>query len=207
MFICNRHRGRFALLLALVTFWLGCREQSRPVVDAVATQSPLQLPADLPAELLPLVEQLRAADPLVRAYAARQLGSRGPAAMTAAMVLRTALADPYWEVRTDAAQALGAMGDREAIEPLIERLERDEVWSVRARAATALGALGDRRATSPLRAALGDMASFVRRAAAVALGEIADPAAAEMLTAAAQCDSDATVRAAAKTALDRCTAA
>jgi len=207
MFTRERHIGRFALLLGLSAAWLGCGQQSRPAVDAVATESALPLPADLPLELRTPVEQLRAADPLARAAAARQLRASGPAAAACAVFLRAALADPYWEVRADAAQALGAVGDRQAVETLIERLQRDDVWSVRARAAAALGALGDRRATPPLREALADMACFVRRAAAVALGRIADPAAAEALTVTAQCDSDATVREAAKTAVHRCTAA
>jgi HEAT repeat protein len=204
---CDPRIGRFSLLLVLAAASLGCGKTSGPTVDGVAHESTRELPPDMPAELRTLLEQLRVVDPLVRATAARQLRALGPAAAPAAVFLRAALADPSWEVRADVAQALGAIGDREAMGPLIERLERDEDWSVRGRAAAALGILGDRRATPPLRVALSDMACFVRRAAAVALGQLADPAAAEALATAAQCDSDATVREAAKMALDRCTTA
>jgi HEAT repeat protein len=198
---------RRALLFGMAVVCLGCGEPSeRPTGQRVEPPAPEEL-ARLPAAVRPLAEHLGAADPLVRALATRQLGALGQAAAPAAGLLRAALADSYWEVRAGAAEALGAIDDRDAVELLIERLAGDEVWSVRARAAASLGKLHDRRATRPLRVALGDMASFVRRAAAVALGELADPEAVEALAAAAESDSDATVREAAVAALEKCSAA
>ncbi|GAG30820.1 unnamed protein product, partial [marine sediment metagenome] len=82
------------------------------------------------------------------------------------------------------AQALGKIGDAEAVEPLIAMLRHDHKHQ-RARAAEALGRIGDLRAVEPLVAARNDVEASVRKAAGRALaelgweGEIARPAAAE----------------------------
>ncbi len=79
-------------------------------------------------------------------------------------------------VSDEAARALGLIGDRRAVEPLIENLDRD--WRDRLAAAWALGELGDPRAIEPIRAMMArqDMKEGyedqVRSAAETALEEI-----------------------------------
>ncbi|MDI7274909.1 MAG: HEAT repeat domain-containing protein, partial [Anaerolineae bacterium] len=64
-----------------------------------------------------------------------------------------ALKSPNWEVRRNAATALGEIGDRQAVEALIASLQ-DPEGAVRHHAVVALGKLGDRRALPALRTML-----------------------------------------------------
>ena len=70
--------------------------------------------------------------------------------------LIAALRDSDAGVRWDAADALGLIGDAEAVSPLIDTLRDAHVY-VRRAAATALGKLGDVRAVAPLINALSDV--------------------------------------------------
>jgi HEAT repeat protein len=137
--------------------------------------------------------------------------------------LTHALAGPAWIARTNAAWALGALGNRNAI-PLLTRtlhdtespVRRRGAWAlgaldgseavpaliealkdsdagVREQVAWALGAIGDRRAVDGLGGALTDSAPGVRKQAAWALGAIGDKRAVSALTKALK-DSDAGVR-------------
>ena len=72
-----------------------------------------------------------------------------------------------------AAEALGEIGDKRAVEPLIKALGDDDPL-VRDHAASALGEIGDKRAVEPLIKVLEDDVSDVRMWAAYALGEIGD---------------------------------
>ena len=72
-------------------------------------------------------------------------------------------------------EALGKLGDPQAVPPLIQALG-DRSENVRAAAAEALGAIGDPQAVPPLIQALGDDEFWVRRAAAEALVRIGAPA-------------------------------
>jgi hypothetical protein len=72
-------------------------------------------------------------------------------------------------VRSSAAAALGALGIRTAVEPLIRVLRDDADSVVRTEAARALGALGDSRAVEPLIDALACAHDDVREAASDAL--------------------------------------
>jgi HEAT repeat protein len=102
--------------------------------------------------------------------------------------------------RTQAARALGSIGDARAVEPLMTVLREDKTPIVRANAAYALGDLGDARAVEPLLGALED--ESVRAPAATALGQIGDPRAVEPLRAALD-DADEEVREAAREALGK----
>jgi HEAT repeat protein len=84
------------------------------------------------------------------------------------------------ELRMAAANALGEIGDADALEPLVERFG-DPDPRVRARAARACGAIGDPRATEPLTDLLSDPSAGVRREAADALGRIGSRAALQAL--------------------------
>jgi len=75
------------------------------------------------------------------------------------------------ELRMAAANALGELGQPEAVSALADRFD-DPDPRVRARAARACGQIGDPRATTALEGLLGDSSGSVRRAAAEALGRI-----------------------------------
>jgi HEAT repeat protein len=137
--------------------------------------------------------------------------------------LTKSLASPAWIARTNAAWALGALGNRRAV-PLLSRSLADTEASVRKRSAWALGALdaseavpalvealkdtdagvreqvawalgaiGDRRGVDGLVAALSDAVAGVRKQAAWALGAIGDSRAVQGLMKALK-DTDAGVR-------------
>ena len=72
---------------------------------------------------------------------------------------------------TPAAEALGQLGDKRAVDPLIKALSDDHYW-VRLSAAMALGQLGDKRAVDPLIMVLSDDYSGVRKAAKAALKKL-----------------------------------
>ena len=137
--------------------------------------------------------------------------------------LTRALAGTAWIARTNAAWALGALGNRRAV-PLLSRsladtepnVRKRSAWAlgaldaseaipalvealkdtdagVREQAAWALGAIGDRRAVDGLVAALSDSVAAVRKQAAWALGAIGDSRAVQGLMKGLK-DSDAGVR-------------
>jgi HEAT repeat protein len=144
----------------------------------------------------------------------------GPVAL---FPLRDAVVYGRVEVRSAAAEALGALQDKRALDALSGRLE-DPAWEVRvaavrglatsrlpeavplilraltdrgpdvrAAAATALGASGDTGHGEPLKTALRDMSALVRARAASAIGALGSPRGMSALRAALQ-DRDPDVR-------------
>jgi HEAT repeat protein len=101
----------------------------------------------------------------------------------AAGLMRACIEDGDWHVRSDAARALGEVGDTRSVETLIRALE-DRESSVRYYAAGALGKIGDARSVEPLIRALEDSGETFRSNAAEALGEIGDARSVEPLIAA-----------------------
>jgi HEAT repeat protein len=59
------------------------------------------------------------------------------------------LENSQWRVREESAEALGEIGDKLAVEPLINSLNDDD-WHVREAASLSLGILDDDRAVVPL---------------------------------------------------------
>jgi HEAT repeat protein len=110
--------------------------------------------------------------------AARALTAAGAEAVEP---LIDALSRNEVEARSNAAWALGAIGDRRAVLPLTETLQRDADETTREQAAWALGAIGDGGAVDGLSAALSDASGEVREQAAWALGAIGDARAAAPL--------------------------
>ena len=106
--------------------------------------------------------------------------------------LTKALGGAAWIARKNAAWALGAIGNSEAVTALIEAL-KDTDAGVREQVAWALGAIGDRRAVDGLVGALADSVAGVRKQAAWALGAIGDNRAVAGLMKALK-DADAGVR-------------
>jgi HEAT repeat protein len=106
--------------------------------------------------------------------------------------LTKALAGTAWIARTNAAWALGALGNRRAV-PLLSRTLADTEPNVRKRSAWALGALDASEAVPALVEALKDSDAGVREQAAWALGAIGDRRGVDGLVAALG-DSVAAVR-------------
>jgi HEAT repeat protein len=88
----------------------------------------------------------------------------------------------HFEVRVEAAKALGEIGDPQAVKPLIPLL-RDSSKKVREAVTEVLIRFGS-SAVEPLIFALKDRSKLVRGAAAEVLGEIGDPLAVQPLSAA-----------------------
>ena len=112
--------------------------------------------------------------------------------------LISALKDKDWNVRKNAARALGEIREP-AVESLISAL-KDEDWNVRTNAVDALGEIGNTKAVEPLISALKYQDHDMQRCAALALGEIGDTRAIEPLISALK-DKDKSVRANAAGAL------
>lgn len=104
---------------------------------------------------------------LIRMAAQTALNAIGAAAL--APMVKTLRTGETVQQRRGAAEALGEIGNTQAMEPLLVALKEDEDDSVRRAAALALGKLGDQSAVEPLREALTDQASGVREYAAVSL--------------------------------------
>ena len=89
-----------------------------------------------------------------------------------------ALHDHYWAVRKEAILALESIGDKRAIEPLIETLlsNYDNLMMIRADIFHALGAFGDQRAVDPIvnniTVNIGNLLSKDIKEAVIALGKL-----------------------------------
>jgi endoglucanase len=102
-------------------------------------------------------------------------GPRDEDAIRAAQGLMTALRDPEWTVRRNAAETLAGMAPEvELAVPVLTELLEDEEWQVRNSAARALAAAGpaSRPAVPVLIEALGDEEWQIRKSAAAALAAI-----------------------------------
>lgn len=82
-----------------------------------------------------------------------------------------ALSNENWQIRRQAADALGVIGTKKAVNPLIETLRDENLW-VKKSAAESLGNIGDKRATKPLKNILKEDNSEVREAVSDALGKL-----------------------------------
>ena len=94
--------------------------------------------------------------------------------------LISALNSKEENVKVDAIEALGEIGDEAAVVPLITALE-DEGEKVRKEAADALGKIGDPIAQEPLKNTLEDQKESVSKAAAIALYKLDAPRTIELL--------------------------
>jgi HEAT repeat protein len=81
--------------------------------------------------------------------------------------------DDQYQLRREAAEVLGTLGDAQAVGPLAEATRDINPW-VRGAAAYALGRLGDKRALKPLIASTQDSSGWVRQCALRALGLLGD---------------------------------
>ncbi len=120
----------------------------------------------------PLIETLHDWDHHICTFASDALAAIGEPAVEA---LLAQLGEPGWKVRCAAARALGHIGDKRAVAPLIAALHDDHSMTCMT-AAGALGRIGSVRALTPLMAILRDGSPSVRREAAGALALIGGPA-------------------------------
>lgn len=98
--------------------------------------------------------------------------------------------------------ALVSIGDRIAVEPLIDAL-KDKYPDIRRKAVTALGEFKDKRAFEPLLNALKDKNKWVRSAAAGVFGNVKDPRAVDAIKKISETDPDEYVRRDAESALKK----
>ena len=148
-----------------------------------------------------LIDLLKDKDIGARVSAARFLGGMKGEAKPAVPALIAALDDPQQPVRGAAVEALCAIGDRAAFEPLLDLLSTGN-WKTRSGAASVLGSLGDLRAVEPLIAVLKENKDHPSAVAAVlALGRLKDPHAVEPLLALLRETADASLPASAAWAL------
>jgi HEAT repeat protein len=156
-----------------------------------------------PRAVEPLIDLLNDGDSLVRRHAAKALGRIKDVRAVSPLIEVLNAKDEQPHVRMAAAEALGWIGERDAVEALVSGL-KDPHWIVQSRAAIALGRMRDSRAVEPLISALTDEDALVRGCAADALGKIKDSRAIEPLRMALE-DSDTDVRKRAHRALTKIT--
>ncbi|MFO0931861.1 MAG: HEAT repeat domain-containing protein [Planctomycetota bacterium] len=117
--------------------------------------------------------------PDVRARAACALGLLDRASPETLAALRAALVRRSSDdLRREASRALGALGDADATDALVDEIRLASADHVRARAAVALGAIGATKAVRPLLSLAADrkVGDPARAVAVAALGLLADPA-------------------------------
>ena len=117
----------------------------------------------------PLMEALHDEDGMVRKKAIKVLMRKGKPAIEALLYM---LNSEDYTLQYNAAEALGKIGDRKAVEYLIEALNGRRYIIVRLNAIEALGKIGDKRAVEPLINLLQDKERAVRKYAAQALGNL-----------------------------------
>lgn len=123
-----------------------------------------------PAVVPGLVELLQSDRVWTRRYSLRTLGRIGDP-IAATHIAEVLLKDQDFNVRVDAADALGLIRDKSSVDSLIRALS-DKTASVRGRSAHSLGLMGDRKAIERLRVTLFDPIGNVRAYAAEALGNL-----------------------------------
>jgi HEAT repeat protein len=140
-----------------------------------------------------LSRALRAEDPAARADVLRRVGKSSPADVTPQIV--ELLEDRNWEVRYEAAHALGRVLAGSALAPAaLLRCIDDRNELVRIAASEAAGDIGDKRAIPRLRRRLSDRSPIVRSWAAFALGMLGGRSARGALTNASRRERSALAR-------------
>jgi HEAT repeat protein len=144
--------------------------------DVAALCIALGMARDVEAEALLLDALERVKDPSARGHAAVALGMVGSRTAIGPIraIVRGALYQP--ELLRSASIGLGLIGDKAAVDDLVEMLGRASGLSSQAALASALGFIGDARSVEPLLALARDPSKtdLARAFALVALGRVAD---------------------------------
>jgi HEAT repeat protein len=119
------------------------------------------------------IEHLKSANPRLRSHAAQELGKL-EAQEAVPHLIEHLSEDVNTYVRSASAEALGHIGDRDAIFPLMDALH-DSCSFVRRAAAISLGQMQAKEAQGALLQALNDHNFYVRRAAINAVGKLDIP--------------------------------
>jgi hypothetical protein len=114
-----------------------------------------------------LIRCLNNADPSIQWHAAEALGTCGEKAVP---LLLTALQSRFVPVRLGAIEALGAIRDARAVDPILAVINHDASLEVRWAAVLALGEIGSPEAVPALVPLLRDPNRYLRYGAATALG-------------------------------------
>lgn len=127
------------------------------------------------AEILGEIGDKSAVNPLIKSLKDENNGVRSNAIIALVNIgdesvkpLIISLDDESWQVRWHAAEALGEIKNKNAVDPLIKTLSDKNSW-VRKTAVTSLGMIGDKSAEKPLKNLLNDEDPEVREAAHLAL--------------------------------------
>ena len=126
----------------------------------------------------PLSAALSDPDENVRLVAVEGLARIGTASVARPLI--AALDDPCDDVRSEAVRALGAARVREAVQPLMRRVQTDPVESVRYESLEALGSIGDPAARPLLLNGTRDADGYVRMWSITALCTMHDDQAGEL---------------------------
>lgn len=134
-------------------------------ISAVPDIGHLNQAGDIPS----LIRHLNHADPSVRWHAAEALGTCGEKAVP---LLLEALQSRLVPVRLGAIEALGAIRDIRAVDPLLAIISHEALLEVRWAAVLALGEIGSPDAIPLLVPLLGDPNRYLRYGAAIALDRL-----------------------------------
>jgi len=140
----------------------GC--YSSECIDATKSLIKIGMPA-----VKPLIKLLGDSEDLLNWQVSKVLERIGMPAVEP--LIKALLRDEDEDVRRGAAEVLGNISDKRAVEPLINA-SGDEYYAVRVHAAAALGKIGDPRAIPALENATNDSDKNVRRVAREALDDI-----------------------------------
>ncbi|MHB9287192.1 HEAT repeat domain-containing protein [Halobacteriales archaeon Cl-PHB] len=156
-------------------------EDRRDAVNALVSVAEEDDEGEVVATAVDALDQLGgdAIEQLITSMADVDLGDE-TADWVKAKAFTQALSAEIPELRMAAANALGDIGQSDAVPDLTNRFD-DPDPRVRARAARACGLIEDARATEPLAGLLGDRKAVVRREAAESLGRIGNRQALEAL--------------------------
>jgi HEAT repeat protein len=119
-----------------------------------------------------LLTVLESEDVVVAQWAAEGLYRDGLQVEKSFSILVETLSHEQWIVQRNAIDALKRIGDKQAVVPLIDRLQNDKRPGIRSFAAAALAAFDDTQAIQSLRDGLNDEDEMVRTACAKALSEL-----------------------------------
>jgi HEAT repeat protein len=133
-----------------------------------------------PAAVTPLLALLRDESGALKSQAAAALARLGPVALPS---LVSSLKDNRPSIRQLAAEALGDIGSKEAVAPLIELIATDQSGA-RPEAIEALGKIGDPKAIAPILSAMRSGSVAVRKKGIGALAHFRDSRSVDALVAA-----------------------
>lgn len=119
-----------------------------------------------------LLESLKSPSATMRRNASLALGRMKVFRSVPSLI--SLLHDSDWQVRRSAVESLGLIQDRQAIEPLVQRLG-DNVEKVQRQARLSLVAFGSLCTDPLLNAIIHEKSKFILRAMLLTLGEIGDP--------------------------------